>query len=69
MLEAISHAYRGSGLTLERILLDLHTGRLFGPAGVALINIASILLLVLIFSGIVLWISRARANGSNGSGD
>ena len=60
MLNAITDAYRGSGLTLERILLDLHTGRLLGPAGVALINIASILLLVLICSGIVLWISRAR---------
>jgi hypothetical protein len=69
MLVSINHAYRGSGLTLERILLDLHTGRLFGPAGVALINIASILLLMLIFSGIVLWISRARGNGPNGSND
>jgi len=69
MLNAIADTYRGSGLTLERILLDLHTGHLFGPAGVAVINIASILLLVLIFSGIVLWISRARSNGSNGSGD
>ena len=69
MLEAISDAYRGSGLTLERILLDLHTGRLFGPAGVALITIASLLLLVLIFSGTVLWISRARGNGSNGRSD
>jgi len=68
MLQAINHGYRGQGLSLERVILDLHTGRLFGAAGVALINLASILLLVLIFSGVILWWTRAR-NGSNGSGD
>jgi PepSY-associated TM region len=68
MQRSINHGYRGSGLSLERIILDLHTGRLFGAAGVLLINLSSILLLILVFSGVVLWWRRARGNGSNGTG-
>ena len=68
-IEAINRNYRGTGLTLERIIIDLHTGRLLGPLGVTLITIASILLLVLIVSGIILWTQRALGNGANGSSD
>jgi uncharacterized iron-regulated membrane protein len=50
------------------VILDLHTGRLLGATGVALINLACVLLIVLIFSGVMLWWNRAR-NGSNGSND
>lgn len=65
MIEVINRGYRGAGLSLERIIIDLHTGRLLGALGVALVNVASLLLLVLICSGIMLWLGRARANGSN----
>ena len=63
--DGIKRGYRGRGLSIERVILDLHTGRLFGALGVALFNLASILLLLLIFSGIVLWGYRARHNRSN----
>lgn len=65
IIESINRGYRGAGLSLERIIIDLHTGRLLGALGVALINVSSILLLVLIVSGIWLWIGRARGNGSS----
>lgn len=60
VLEVINQDYRGAGLSLERIVLDLHTGRLFGSLGVVMINLASIALLILIISGAILWWVRAR---------
>lgn len=60
LAEALARAFRGSGLSLERILLDLHTGRLFGAAGVLIVNTASVFLLVLVISGFVLWLRRPR---------
>ncbi|MFT3666338.1 PepSY domain-containing protein [Piscinibacter sp.] len=39
------------GLTLERVLLDLHSGRWLGPIGVWLTDLAAIVLLVLAASG------------------
>ena len=64
---ALEERYRGQGLSLERVLLDLHTGRIFGKVGVALINITSLLLIVLIISGTLLWWRRRQLNGSNDS--
>lgn len=60
LAEALARAFRGSGLSLERILLDLHTGRLFGATGVLIVNTASVFLLVLVISGFVLWLRRPR---------
>ncbi len=65
LIASLNRSYRGAGLTLERIIIDLHTGRLLGTFGVTLINLASVLLIVLIISGIWLWLGRARGNGSN----
>jgi hypothetical protein len=58
---ALRKAYRGSGLTLERIILDLHSGRILGNAGVLLVDAAAILFLILAFSGVWLW-GRRRAS-------
>ena len=58
---ALRMAYRGSGLTLERIILDLHSGRILGNAGVLLVDAAAILFLLLACSGVWLW-SRRRAS-------
>lgn len=48
-------------LSWERVLLDLHAGRLFGKAGRWIADIAGALLLLLAISGIVIWAQRARA--------
>ena len=58
---ALRQAYRGTGLTLERIILDLHSGRILGNAGVLLVDAAAILFLLLACSGVWLW-SRRRAS-------
>lgn len=53
-------AYRGSGLKLERVILDLHSGRIFGQYGVYLMDAAAIALLWLSLSGLWVWSSRRR---------
>jgi Uncharacterized iron-regulated membrane protein len=50
--------YRGKGLPLERVILDLHSGRLLGAWGVYLVDLAAILFVLLAFSGIWMWTRR-----------
>ena len=52
--------YRGQGLTLERVLLDLHSGRLFGTFGVYIVDAAALLFLILAFTGVWMWMSRLK---------
>lgn len=47
--------YAGHDITLERVTLDLHSGRLFGAFGVVVADIAAILLIILAASGVWLW--------------
>ncbi|MDT8283084.1 MAG: PepSY domain-containing protein [Gammaproteobacteria bacterium] len=58
--EKLLIAYRGNGLKLERIILDLHSGRIFGHYGIYLMDAAAIALLWLSFSGLWVWSSRRR---------
>ena len=53
-------SYRGKGITAERFILDLHSGRLFGDIGVYVMDTAAIALLWLSFSGLWVWNSRRR---------
>lgn len=46
------------GLTQERVLLDLHSGRLFGQWGVWVVDASGVLLVFLIFSGVFTWLLR-----------
>jgi len=55
---AILESYRGTGLPWERVLLDLHSGRLFGAIGPYLMDGAAVLLLLLSASGIYNWVRR-----------
>ena len=52
-------------MNLEQILLDLHSGRLFGSFGVLVMDLAAILLVVLSITGFVAWNSSRllRKNG------
>ena len=61
LVHVLQEAYRGNGLPLERVVLDLHSGRLLGDAGVLLVDAAAILFMVLAISGVWLW-SRRRAS-------
>ncbi len=66
LAERIAAHWRGTGLTLERVLLDLHSGRILGPAGVYLMDAAAVLLLFLSLSGGGIWIVRAVRNRQRG---
>ncbi len=57
--ERLLRAWRGQGLSLERVILDLHSGRILGAAGVFVMDAAAVLLLLLAFSGSGIWIVRS----------
>jgi hypothetical protein len=61
LARALRKAWRGTGLSLERVLLDLHSGRILGEAGVWLVDAAALLFLLLAGSGAWLW-GRRRAS-------
>ncbi|MCB1676365.1 MAG: PepSY domain-containing protein, partial [Halioglobus sp.] len=46
---------RAQWLSWERLLLDLHSGRLAGRAGVWLADAIGVLLCALVLSGIAMW--------------
>jgi hypothetical protein len=54
-------AYRSQFLTLERIILDSHSGRILGLFGVLFMDAVAILLVLLSLSGIYIWVRYARA--------
>ncbi len=60
--KAILQQYQGEGISLERLLLDAHSGRIFGPVGVIVYDLLALLLGALALSGLVLW-WRGRRNG------
>ncbi len=50
--------YRGKGLNLERIILDLHSGRILGDVGVYLVDVVAIMFILLSLTGGWMWLSR-----------
>jgi hypothetical protein len=53
--------FRARMLSIERWLQDLHSGRFFGSVGVVIIDLASLLLLILASTGLILWWRYQRA--------
>lgn len=49
---AVLQAHRGAGLSWERVLLDLHSGRILGSWGPYLMDAAAVALLLLTLSGL-----------------
>jgi hypothetical protein len=60
--DAITRQYRGDGLSLERVLLDLHSGRIFGPIGILVYDLLALAVGFLAISGLIFWL-RGRRNG------
>jgi uncharacterized iron-regulated membrane protein len=52
--------YRGKGLPLERVLLDVHSGRILGAWGVYVVDAAAVLFLGLVLTGLWMWSRRPR---------
>ncbi len=53
-------SFQGEGVTLYRVLLDLHAGRLFGWGGRTLMDLTAIAILLLVASGIGGWLRKSR---------
>lgn len=43
-------------LPYERVILDLHSGRLFGKAGVFIVDLSAVLLIIIVLSGVWIWL-------------
>jgi hypothetical protein len=52
--------YRGQGLSLERVILDLHAGRIFGRVGPLLADMVAVLFILLAMTGIWMWFKSRR---------
>lgn len=57
---SLLQAFRGSGLSMERVILDLHSGRIFGGWGIYLMDAAALALLWLSLSGLWVWWRRTQ---------
>jgi hypothetical protein len=55
LLSDLRQDYLANILTLERVILDLHSGRIFGRYGPWLMDAAALLLLVLAVTGVWVW--------------
>ncbi len=56
--QALIHSWRQHQLHWERVLLDLHAGRVWGPIGSFLATLGSLGLLLLCLSGLWMWWQR-----------
>lgn len=59
--DALMVAYRGQGLSVERVVLDLHSGRILGPAGTLLVDLLGLVLLFLAATGTWMWTHQRRS--------
>ncbi len=53
--EALGKHFVGEGITVERLLLDIHSGRIIGPWGVYLVDVMAILFVILAVTGFIMW--------------
>jgi hypothetical protein len=60
-LQRLARVYRGPGVTLARVLADLHSGRLFSPVGTLVADVVGALIVVLSATGLLVWWRSRRA--------
>jgi hypothetical protein len=59
-INALLDAFQGGGVSLYRVLLDLHAGRLFGWGGRTAMDLSAVAIIILITSGIGGWLRKSR---------
>lgn len=64
-VERIREAYRGRGVPVERLLADIHSGRIVSLAGPALLDVIGIGLVLLSVSGLIVWFQRRKQADGN----
>ena len=57
--QAILASHQGDGLSLHRILLDLHSGRLFGWGGRTVMDLTAVAIMLLLSSGLAGWLRKS----------
>ena len=57
-LAILQGLYRGRGLSLERVILDLHSGKVLTRVGPILMDAVGIILIVLSVVGLLMWAGR-----------
>ena len=60
LIERISQKAELPGVSMETLILDLHSGRFFGNAGVLFIDLIGLLVCVLALTGLWAWYSHHR---------
>ena len=60
--QTIAQHYRGEGPSLERVLLDFHSGRIFGSIGILIYDLLALAVGFLAISGLIFWF-RGQFNG------
>ncbi len=65
-LTVLQQLYRGRGLSLERLILDLHSGKILARVGPVLMDAVGVTLIVLSLLGLSMWYRRNGKNGKNG---
>jgi len=60
IIESFSGLFHVQGPTLEQFLLDSHSGRLFGKAGVFFADLIAFLTILLTLIGVFLWLKRSK---------
>jgi hypothetical protein len=65
-LEELERLYRGRGITVARLLADLHGGRIVARIGPLLMDAAAVALIVLCLTGLYTWLPKGP-NSRNGS--
>lgn len=63
LVATLKGMYRGRAVTVERLLIEIHSGRILAAAGPAVLDIVGVVLILLSLSGLVVWLShRGRRN-------
>ena len=57
---AFSNGDTNGGISLETLIIDLHSGRFFGDAGVLFVDIVGLLICLLAFTGLWAWVNHQR---------
>src|SRR5882724_2960446 len=53
----------GNGVRADIVVADLHSGRMFGVAGALFLDAVTLVWLVMLATGVVMYLSKQRANG------
>lgn len=59
-MDKIMALYRGRGLSIERVLLDIHSGRFIGKWSIVILDIIAVLIIFSAISGMWMWYKKKK---------